>query len=170
MTDRFDNNEGAGGFVIGLLTGTVLGVGLGMLFAPKVGSELRNQLSEQAGSLANQAQEGYRKASENAAQWAAKRKETAGDWAARAREAVSRGAEEAQKYTREATAAVTGATPAPAGSTSSNAPISQPSPGSTSYPRTVEGARSSGSSASSWDSPSGPSGRTPGDGSGYRPS
>jgi hypothetical protein len=48
--DRFENEGGGGGsFVMGLLTGTVLGAGLGMLFAPKSGSELRNQLSEQAG-------------------------------------------------------------------------------------------------------------------------
>ena len=47
--DRYDNEGGGGGsFVMGLLTGTVLGAGLGMLFAPKSGSELRNQLSEQA--------------------------------------------------------------------------------------------------------------------------
>ena len=59
--DRFDNEGGGGGsFVMGLLTGTVLGAGLGMLFAPKAGSELRNQLSEQAGNLANTASEGYR--------------------------------------------------------------------------------------------------------------
>ena len=57
--DRFENEGGGGGsFVMGLLTGTVLGAGLGMLFAPKAGSELRNQLSEQAGTLANTASEG----------------------------------------------------------------------------------------------------------------
>ena len=62
--DRFDNEGGGGGsFVMGLLTGTVLGAGLGMLFAPKSGSELRGQISEQAGNIANQAQEGYRRAS-----------------------------------------------------------------------------------------------------------
>ena len=49
--DRFDNEGGGGGsFVMGLLTGTVLGAGLGMLFAPKSGSELRNQVAEQARS------------------------------------------------------------------------------------------------------------------------
>ena len=103
MKDRFDNIEG-GSFVMGLLTGTVLGVGLGMLLAPKAGSELRNQVSEQAGALANQAQKGYRKATENAGQWAEKGKEAAGEWAERgkelygkAREGLSRGAEEAQK-------------------------------------------------------------------------
>ena len=68
--DRFENEGGGGSFVMGLLTGTVLGAGLGMLFAPKAGSELRNQLSEQAGNLANQAQDGIRKVTENAGDWA----------------------------------------------------------------------------------------------------
>ena len=71
--DRFDNEGGGGGsFVMGLLTGTVLGAGLGMLFAPKSGSELRNQVAEQAGNLANTASEGYRRASEAAGGWAEK--------------------------------------------------------------------------------------------------
>src|SRR5215208_1433841 len=109
--DRFDNEgSGGGSFVMGLLTGTVLGAGLGMLFAPKAGAELRGQLSEQAGNLANQASEGYRRASESAGQWAEKGREAAGDWADRgrdmygkAKDAVSRGTDEAQRYVREAT-------------------------------------------------------------------
>jgi gas vesicle protein len=69
--DRFENEgNGGGSFVMGLLTGTVLGAGLGILFAPKAGSELRNQISEQANSLANQASEGVRKVTENAGEWA----------------------------------------------------------------------------------------------------
>ena len=97
-----------GGGITGVTTaGTVLGAGLGMLFAPKAGSELRNQFSEQAGALVNRAQEGYRKVTENAGQLGEKGKEAAGEWAERgkdvygqARGAVSRGAEEAQKYVR----------------------------------------------------------------------
>lgn len=50
-----DEHEGGGGFMMGLLTGTVLGAGLGMLLAPKSGSELRNQLTEQASSLGRRA-------------------------------------------------------------------------------------------------------------------
>src|SRR5437764_549122 len=65
--DRFENEGGGGGsFVMGLLTGTVLGAGLGMLFAPKSGSELRNQLSEQAGNPANTASHGHPRATEAA--------------------------------------------------------------------------------------------------------
>jgi gas vesicle protein len=98
--DRFDNEGGASSsFVMGLLTGTVLGAGLGMLFAPKSGSELRSQVAEQAGNLANTASEGYRRASEAAGSWAEKGRETYD----RARDAVGRGAEEAQRYVREAT-------------------------------------------------------------------
>jgi gas vesicle protein len=98
--DRFDNEGGGGGsFVMGLLTGTVLGAGLGMLFAPKSGSELRNQLSEQAGNLANTASEGYRRAQESAGDWAGKGR----DMYDKARDAVARGADEAQRYIRDAT-------------------------------------------------------------------
>ena len=97
--DRFENEGSSGGsFVMGLLTGTVLGAGLGMLFAPKAGSELRGQLSEQASNLANQASDGYRKASEAAGQWADRGKEAYG----KARDAVSKGAEDAYNRTRDA--------------------------------------------------------------------
>src|SRR4030095_2349864 len=113
--DRFDNEGGSGGgsFVMGLLTGTVLGAGLGMLFAPKAGSELRNQLSEQAGNLANTASEGVRRAQESATQLADRGRELYD----KARDAVSRGADEAQPYARCATSPASGRgarSPAPA--------------------------------------------------------
>ena len=96
--DRFENEgNGGGSFVMGLLTGTVLGAGLGMLFAPKAGSELRNQLSEQAGNLASQAQDGMRKVTENAGEWADRGRDIYG----KAKDAVARGTEEAQKYVRD---------------------------------------------------------------------
>lgn len=106
--DNFDKNleyrEGGGGsFVMGLLTGTVLGAGLGMLFAPKAGADLRNQISAQAGNLANQASEGYRRVSETANEWAEKGREKGREVYDRTREAVSRGSEEAQRYVRDAT-------------------------------------------------------------------
>jgi gas vesicle protein len=129
--DRYGQEGGDGGsFVMGLLTGTVLGAGLGMLFAPKAGSELRGQLSEQAGNLANTASEGYKKASEAASEGYKKASEAAsegykkaseaaGEWAGKGREAgremydrtkdaVNRGTEEAQRYVRETTGATPG--------------------------------------------------------------
>lgn len=61
--DRFEREDGGGSFLMGLLAGTVLGAGLGMLFAPRAGSELRNQLTEQAGKLRHQAGDAYTQAS-----------------------------------------------------------------------------------------------------------
>ena len=100
--DRFNHDsrsaEGVGGgFVMGLLTGTVLGAGLGMLFAPKAGTELRSQLSEQAATLGNTASETARRAGESASQWAERGREMYN----KAGDAVTKGAEEAQKYVRE---------------------------------------------------------------------
>jgi len=150
--DRFENEgSGGGSFVMGLLTGTVLGAGLGMLFAPKAGSELRSQLSEQAGNLANTASEGYRKAAENANQWAQSGKEAAGEWAERgkdvydkAKDAVNKGAEEASRYVRDAAGNVTGSGPSTAsGSTGSSGSSSSFGSGST------YGSGPSGSSGSS---------------------
>src|SRR5213593_2339347 len=93
--DRYDKeSSGGGGFMMGLLTGTVLGAGLGMLLAPKAGSELRGNLGEQARNLGNKASEQYRKASDAATEWSEKGRE----FVDRAKDAVSRGAEEARGY------------------------------------------------------------------------
>ena len=93
--DRYDSEGGSAGFMMGLLTGTVLGAGLGMLLAPKAGSELRGALGEQARNLGHVAQEQYKRASESATTWADKGR----DLVDRTREAVNRGAEEAREYT-----------------------------------------------------------------------
>jgi gas vesicle protein len=60
--DRFEREDGGGSFLMGLLAGTVLGAGLGMLFAPKPGAELRTKLTEQAGKLRTTATDGYQQA------------------------------------------------------------------------------------------------------------
>jgi gas vesicle protein len=93
--DRYDNEgQGGGGFMMGLLTGTVLGAGIGMLLAPKAGNELRGALGEQARNLGSKASEQYRRASESAGGWAEKGRDIVGQ----AREAVARGAEEARGF------------------------------------------------------------------------
>lgn len=70
--DRFEREEGGGSFLMGLLAGTVLGAGLGMLFAPKAGSELRSQLGTQladgTGRLREVADQGYQQATEKVSQ------------------------------------------------------------------------------------------------------
>lgn len=66
--DRFEREDGGGSFLMGLLAGTVLGAGLGMLFAPKAGTELRTQLSEQTGKLRSSANDAYSQATEKVSQ------------------------------------------------------------------------------------------------------
>jgi gas vesicle protein len=66
--DRMEREDGGGSFLMGLLAGTVLGAGLGMLFAPKAGSEVRKQLSEQANRLRSTAHDTYNQASERVSQ------------------------------------------------------------------------------------------------------
>jgi gas vesicle protein len=61
--DRIEKEDGGGSFLMGLLAGTVLGAGLGMLFAPKAGAEVRRQLSEQASRLRTTANDTYSQAS-----------------------------------------------------------------------------------------------------------
>jgi hypothetical protein len=61
--DRFERDDRGGSFLMGLLAGTILGAGLGMLFAPKSGSELRSQIGDQAGRLRDAANETYSQAS-----------------------------------------------------------------------------------------------------------
>lgn len=61
--DRFDDEGSGGGFMLGLIAGAVLGAGIGMLLAPKAGSELRGQLGDQASRLRERANEGYQAAS-----------------------------------------------------------------------------------------------------------
>jgi gas vesicle protein len=66
--DRLEREDGGGSFLMGLLAGTVLGAGLGMLFAPKAGSELRGQLGEQAARLRTTAADGYQQATDKVSQ------------------------------------------------------------------------------------------------------
>ena len=84
--DRLEREEGGGSFLMGLLAGTVLGAGLGMLFAPKAGNELRNQLSEQTGRLKSTANDAYTQASEKVSQMS----EKVGQMVDRGREAYDR--------------------------------------------------------------------------------
>jgi len=156
--NRFENDGGGGSFVMGLLTGTVLGAGLGMLFAPKAGSELRNQLSEQAGNLANAASDQYQRATEAASGWAERGREAYD----KTKDAISKGADEAQRYVKDAT------TSAADWASSSSTPGS--STGSSSSGSSYGGSSygSSSSSEHTRGSASGPSGTSGSTGSGPR--
>jgi len=99
MADRNDRDERRGidiGLVTGLLVGTVFGLGLGMLLAPRSGSELRDRIGERAKNLRRGAVDQSHKTGERAREWAARGR----DLVERGREAVSRGVEEAQRTAR----------------------------------------------------------------------
>ena len=128
--DRYESEGGGAGFMMGLLTGTVLGAGLGMLLAPKAGSELRGALGEQARNLGAVAQEQYKRASESANTWAEKSRE----FVDRTRDAVNRGAEEAREYTGSAGSSGSTGSTSTAGSSAST--LGRPSSGSGDYGRT----------------------------------
>lgn len=105
MADDRYNNEGGGGFMMGLLTGTVIGAGIGMLLAPKAGADLRGELGEQARNIGTKASEQYRRASETATDQYRRASETATGWAEKGREAVNqarevvtRGVDEAREH------------------------------------------------------------------------
>jgi gas vesicle protein len=108
MADNYDRyeNEGGGGFMMGLLTGTVLGAGLGMLLAPKAGSELRGALGEQARNWSNAASEQYRTAREAAGGWAEKGR----DMVNQARDVATQAAEQARGYAGATTGSSYGST------------------------------------------------------------
>lgn len=93
--DRYDTERSGAGFMMGLLAGTVLGAGLGMLLAPKAGADLRGQIGQQARQFGNRASEQYRRATHTASGWAERGREMM----TQAGEAVSRGAEETRGYT-----------------------------------------------------------------------
>jgi gas vesicle protein len=84
--DRMDGEEqGGGAFLMGLLAGTVLGAGLGMLFAPKSGSALRTDLADSANRLQRTATDTYNQATERVGHWV----ERGRDAYSRAREGVT---------------------------------------------------------------------------------
>jgi gas vesicle protein len=96
--DRVEREDHGGAFLMGLLAGTVLGAGLGMLFAPKAGAEVRKQLSEQATRLRStatdtmhQATEKLNRASSQASDKAAQVSDKVSQIVERGRDAYERG-------------------------------------------------------------------------------
>jgi gas vesicle protein len=103
--DRFEREDSSGAFLMGLLAGTVLGAGLGMLFAPKPGSDLRSQISESAGKLRQSATDTYSQASEKVSQMVDRGREAYD----RARGMAARGSQ-SERFTPQPTG-TTGSTP-----------------------------------------------------------
>ena len=87
----------------GVLAGTAMGVGLGLLFAPRRGRDIRKQVGDRVNHAISGTSSGYRHATSVAA-----------DWAHRGHDAyvgtcdrIAHGAHEMQQYIREVADAVT---------------------------------------------------------------
>ena len=124
--DRVEREDGGGSFLMGLLAGTVLGAGLGMLFAPKAGAEVRKQLSEQASRLRSSATDTYNQASEKLNQTYSQASEKVNQASEKVSQIVDRGREayERAKTQTPSTSSIPSAT------------------GTTGYPTTAPGGRS----------------------------
>ena len=79
---HYEEEAGGGGFLIGLLCGTALGAAIGLMFAPRAGSEIRQTLYESTGDIRRRAYDAYDQASEQVSSMVSK-----------GRQAVDRGRE-----------------------------------------------------------------------------
>jgi gas vesicle protein len=83
---HYEEETGGGGFILGLLCGTALGAAIGLMFAPKAGSEFRQTLYDSTGDIRRRAYETYDQATTKAT-------EQVNAVASKARQAVDRGKE-----------------------------------------------------------------------------
>ena len=92
----FNTETGSSGavFALGLLAGAAIGVGLGLLFAPKEGAALRRDIAKRARDLRDDAGQQIDRVTEAADDLV----ERGRDVAQRARTAVSSGIREARRY------------------------------------------------------------------------
>jgi gas vesicle protein len=108
--ERDDNgNQGtnSAGFVAGLFTGALIGAAVGLLFAPRVGTELRGQIKDAASAAGQKASEtigAVADAGRAAFQQARDVAATAGDELGRMANEVSRSAEQGVSAIRDAAA------------------------------------------------------------------
>ena len=96
---HYEEESGGGGFLIGLLCGTALGAAIGLMFAPKTGSEIRQRLYDSTGEIRKKAYETYDTASEQV-----------NNMVAKGRQAVDRGREAFETARQSATGQGNGST------------------------------------------------------------
>ena len=89
-----DNDESGIGFRLGLAAGMVLGVGVGLLMAPKEGAALRRDIADRARRLREEA-EGFGRDMGRSARDVA---EHSGEFASRVRTAATEGLREARRH------------------------------------------------------------------------
>jgi len=80
MYEPHYEEESGGGFVFGLLCGAALGAAVGLMFAPKAGSELRQKLYDSTGDIRQKAYDAYGQA-----------QQTVNDYVSKGKDAVDRG-------------------------------------------------------------------------------
>lgn len=86
------------GFVLGLLTGTVVGAGLMMWLAPRLTAELRQRVTDSATALGRRASERYQQASTRVGEAVDDLARKGQDVRDEVAEAVARGAHEVERY------------------------------------------------------------------------
>jgi gas vesicle protein len=92
--DRQDALGSNAAFFMGLAAGAVIGAGIGLLFAPRKGSEIRSQVSDAAANFGQTVQRTADDVVEQSRQWYG-----------RARDAVSQTAAQADRFVRDAQSA-----------------------------------------------------------------
>ncbi len=103
ITDHPHEEEDKHPFALGVLTGAAVGIGVGLLFAPRSGAQMRHELGHQLSRARGSCSTGYHRA-----------KGAASHWSERGRHAydvtrtkVQHGAHETRQYVREVSDAVT---------------------------------------------------------------
>ena|SRR5262245_60276483 len=61
---QYEGEGNGGGFVAGLLCGVAIGAAVGLMFAPKVGSEMRQKLYDSTDEIRKKATDAYGQASQ----------------------------------------------------------------------------------------------------------
>jgi gas vesicle protein len=90
-------------YLLGVLTGAAVGVGIGMLVAPRTGAQMRKEIGHQWSNAKGSCSNGYHHARDIAGEWAERSRRAYNS----TRERVAHGAHETRLYVREVTDAVT---------------------------------------------------------------
>jgi gas vesicle protein len=61
---HYEDESGGGGFLLGLLAGAALGAAIGLMFAPRAGSEIRQTLYDSTTDLRRKAHDAYGQATD----------------------------------------------------------------------------------------------------------
>lgn len=95
--------EGSSGFVAGMLAGVTVGLGLGMLFAPRTGAEMRRTIAGSASDLKEAASETYKQTSGRVRDMVDRGRDQARDLVDRGRDQARDAVRTAQDAMNEAT-------------------------------------------------------------------